>query len=203
MSKRNESVAETRQRIIDAAVDLHGSVGPAQTTVAAIAERAGVTRLTVYRHFPDVDSMFAACSAHWMSQQVPPRPDEWARITDPYERLRAALTDLYRYYRDARQMLVLVNRDAEHVPEAVRSARLAGEARQRDVVLSAFKLRGAKGARVEAVVGHAMSFGTWHSLCAEQQLSQQDAIAAMVMLVEAVGTGLTQVTRRKAALVRQ
>src|SRR5918999_188498 len=74
MSRRAEGVAETRQRIVEATVELHGTVGPAASTIAAIAERAGVTRLTVYRHFPDDEALWAACSGHWLSQQDPPDP---------------------------------------------------------------------------------------------------------------------------------
>ncbi|MEP7054898.1 MAG: TetR/AcrR family transcriptional regulator [Actinomycetota bacterium] len=186
MSRRNEAVGLTRQRIVDAAVELHGSVGPAATTIAAIAETAGVTRLTVYRHFPDTDSIFAACSAHWMSQQIAPRPDVWAKIGDPLERLRCGLTDLYRFYRDAEQMLTLVRRDVEHVPAPIKAATIAREQGMRDVLLSAFRVRGPKRDRVGAVIGHALSFSTWRSLCVEQHLSQPVAVDAMVKLVEAV-----------------
>ena len=83
MSKRTEQIGGTRQRIVDAAVALHGSVGPARTTIAGIAEKAGVTRLTVYRHFADDEALFSACSAHWLSQQQRPDPAEWSRENDP------------------------------------------------------------------------------------------------------------------------
>src|SRR5579859_1136935 len=99
MRRRAEHVDQTRQRIVEATVELHGTVGLAATTIAAIADRAGVTRLTVYRHFPDEAALIGACSAHWISQQQPPDPGTWSRIGDPAERLRAGLADLYRFYR--------------------------------------------------------------------------------------------------------
>ena len=93
--RRAEQEEETRLRITEAAVDLHGSVGPARTTVSAIAERAGVQRATVYRHFPDEEALFAACSSHWAALNPPPDPAAWAEIADPDERLRRALSELY------------------------------------------------------------------------------------------------------------
>lgn len=191
MVKRNESVAQTRQRIVKAAVRMHGTLGPAATTIAAIADAAGVTRLTVYRHFPDTDSIFAACSSDWMSQQVSPRPDLWAAIPVPIDRVRAALTDLYRFYRDGEQMLSLVHRDHEHVPAAVRRANIARDEQMREVVLSAFHVRGARRRRLAAVIGHALSFETWRSLCVEQGLSQSGAVEVMVRLAETVAADRT------------
>ena len=82
MRKRAEHIDQTHQRIVEAAVHLHGTVGPAATTIAGIAEQAGVTRLTVYRHFPDEVALYLACSSHWMAQRVPPDPDAWAQLAD-------------------------------------------------------------------------------------------------------------------------
>src|ERR1041385_5391324 len=104
MRRRAEQVDQTRQRIVEATVALHGSVGPAATTIAGIAEAAGVTRLTVYRHFPDDDALFTACSAHWLARQQPPDPQTWSLIDDPVERLRAGLADLYRFFRAGADM---------------------------------------------------------------------------------------------------
>lgn len=190
MAKRGESVAQTRQRIVEAAVRLHGSIGPAATTIAAIADEAGVTRLTVYRHFADADAIFAACSAHWMSQQSPPRPDAWTAIEAPLDRLRAALIDVYRFYREGEAMFTLVIRDAEHVPAAQREARIAMANGMRDLVVSAFRLRsGVRRTRLVAVVGHVLAFGTWRSLCVEQGLSQDDAVDVASTMVAAVAAG--------------
>jgi AcrR family transcriptional regulator len=93
MRRRAERADQARQRIVEATVAMHGSVGPAATTIAAIAEKAGVTRLTVYRHFPDDDALFGACSTHWIAQQQLPDPGAWSQIGDPAARLRAGLAD--------------------------------------------------------------------------------------------------------------
>src|SRR3954454_8539339 len=86
--KRAESQAQTRRRIAEAALELHGTVGPARTTISAIAERAGVRRATVYRHFPDERTLFEACSGLFAAANPPPDPARWASIADPEERLR-------------------------------------------------------------------------------------------------------------------
>jgi AcrR family transcriptional regulator len=86
--RRAQLEAETRLRITEAAVDLHGSVGPARTTISAVADRAGVQRATVYRHFPDEKALFEACSSHWRAQHPRPDPALWAKIEDPEQRLR-------------------------------------------------------------------------------------------------------------------
>jgi AcrR family transcriptional regulator len=186
MRKRAEQVDQTRQRIVEAAVHLHGTIGPAATTIAALAEQAGVTRLTVYRHFPDDLSLYQACSAHWLSQQVLPDPDGWARIADPEQRLRAGLTDLYRYYRAGDAMLTHVYRDKPAFPEQIREALDRQDSHHRRVLLKPFGTSGARRRRLRAVVGHAASFSTWQSLCTEQGLSNREAVDAMAMLVLSV-----------------
>jgi AcrR family transcriptional regulator len=186
MQRRAEQVDQTRQRIVEATVHLHGRVGPAATTIAAIAEQAGVTRLTVYRHFPDDEALFAACSAHWMSQQVLPDPDAWAAIADPAERLRAGLTDLYRFYRAGESMLAHVYRDMPTYPESIRQQLIRQDNHFRAVLLKPFDASGPRRRRLRAVVGHAASFSTWQSLCAEQGLSNREAVSAMVALVLSV-----------------
>src|SRR5918995_7154537 len=88
---RAEQEEATRQRIIEAAIGLHGTVGPARTTISAIAERAGVRRATVYRHFPDERELFLGCSGAWRERHPLPDPATWAAIDDPVQRLAAAL----------------------------------------------------------------------------------------------------------------
>ena len=122
MRRRAEQVDQTRQRIVEATVALHGSVGPAATTIAAIAEKAGVTRLTVYRHFPDDDALFGACSAHWISRQQLPDPGAWSQIGDPAARLRAGLADLYRFYRAGADVLTCLYRDLAALAEEYQQA---------------------------------------------------------------------------------
>ena len=181
MTRRAELVDETRLRIVEAAVELHGTVGPAATTIAAIADRANVTRATVYRHFADETAIFAACSAHWLSGQVPPDPAAWARIEGLEERLRAGLADLYRFYRDGEAMLTRIYGDIDALPAAHREGLEARAARFRDVLAG-----GRRGRRVRAVVGHAVSFWTWRSLVVENGLSNREAVDAMTALALAV-----------------
>src|SRR5690349_24996667 len=111
MSRRADSQAETRRRITESAVALHGTLGPAHTTMSAVAEHAGVRRSTLYRHFPDEASLFKACSAHWSARNPLPDPASWAAIADPDERLERALTDLYAFYGSVEQMLANLIRD--------------------------------------------------------------------------------------------
>jgi AcrR family transcriptional regulator len=184
MTRRAEQVDQTRQRIINATVDLHGSIGLAATTIAAIAERAGVTRLTVYRHFPDETALIGACSAHWMSGQQPPDPAAWSRIADPADRLRAGLADLYRFYRAGADMLANVYRDFAVLPEAFQQALRDQDNHHRDVLMEPFRSTTADQLRrLHAVIGHAISFWTWRSLCIEHGLSDQEAVEAMTGMI--------------------
>src|SRR5262249_20410852 len=114
--RRARQEDETRRRITEAAVDLHGTVGPARTTVSAVAERAGVQRATVYRHFPDEESLFGACSAHWLAANPLPDLATWSSIADPDERLRVALGELYAWFDRGEYMLEKTTRDAALVP---------------------------------------------------------------------------------------
>ena len=116
LRKRAQKQEETRARIIEAVVALHQEVGPLHTTISAVAERAGVERLTVYRHFPDEPSLFAACSSHYMAGHHPPNPATWMAIADPRERTQTALTALYSYYREVAPMFATVLRDAPRIP---------------------------------------------------------------------------------------
>src|SRR5256885_10189304 len=99
LKARAESQQRTRERIAAAAAELHAEVGVAKTTVADIARRAGVQRLTVYNHFPDLEALLPACTAHWMAASPPPDLGDALALTDPAERLRTALTALYGWYR--------------------------------------------------------------------------------------------------------
>ncbi|MBW3658452.1 MAG: TetR/AcrR family transcriptional regulator [Actinobacteria bacterium] len=190
MRKRAEQIDETRRRIVEAAVRLHGELGPAGTTISGIAEAAGVTRVTVYRHFPDDAALFAACSAHWSSMQQGPDPDRWASVADPVERLRTGLADLYRFYREGEGMLTGVYRDRATLPEPVRQA-LDDDHRQfRRLLLDPFCLAGATRRRVRGLIGHAVSFWTWRSLCVDEGLSNRAAVDAMsALILEAAGHG--------------
>lgn len=186
MRKRADQVDETHQRIIEAAAGLHATIGPAATTIAGIAKEAGVTRLTVYRHFADEAEIFAACSAHWLAQQVLPDPGAWVRLADPVERLEAGLTDLYRFYRAGVDMLTCILRDIDAIPEGRRELIRERDTHFRDVLLEPFVVRKARRRQLSAVLGHAASFWTWRSLCVGQGLSDQEAIDAMTAMAVAV-----------------
>jgi AcrR family transcriptional regulator len=173
MSKRNYRMRErafsqerTRQRIVEAAAALHGSVGPKETSVSAVAREAGVQRLTVYRHFPDEASLFRACSSHWLSENPPPDPAAWQRLPDAGERSAAALDALYAYYRATEYMWSLVYRDRDEVP-AMGESLSEFEAwldAIRDDLASAWHPRGRKPKILMATIGHVLRFETWHSL---------------------------------------
>jgi AcrR family transcriptional regulator len=166
LKHRAEQMDETRRRITEAAVELHGTVGPAQTTVTAIAERAGVQRLTVYRHFADEHALFAACSSHWLAQHPPPDPSAWLARADAQGRLELALGELYDYYAGTAAMWERVLRDVPVVPAL--QAPVAGWFSYldgaRDLLAEGWHLRGTRRNLVRLAVRHAIDFSTWASL---------------------------------------
>jgi len=180
-TKRAEDEQRTRGRVVDAAEALHQTLGPARTTVSAIAEQAGVTRATVYRHFPDEESLFVACSRQWLSRQRLPDPEAWTAQHDPAARLRVGLADIYRYYRTGEKMLTQIHRDAHAVPEPVRQQRLLAQQRWVDTLLQPYP--GASDRTLRAAIGHATAFGTWRSLCVDHDLSNRGAVDLMAGLV--------------------
>jgi AcrR family transcriptional regulator len=185
--RRAQLEAETRLRITEAAIDLHGSVGPARTTISAVAARAGVQWATVYRHFPDEDALFDACSSHWMAHHLLPDPAAWAKIEDPRERLRVALRELYEWYERGEYMLERTTRDVALVPalrpsmEAFRDWLDAAA----DAILRGRPERGARRRRVRAAVRHALAFETWRSLAIHQGLPRSETIELMEALAAA------------------
>jgi len=186
MSKRADDVAETRQRIVDAAVHLHGTIGLAATTISALAEEAGVTRLTVYRHFPDDDTLVAACSQHWYAAQALPDLAAWQAIADPEQRVSTGLTDLYRFYRDGQAMLTNIHHDFGLLPAAIQEQLVGADATYRDALLEPFRARGTRRALLRAVLAHAVSFGTWRSLCVDNELTNDQAVHIMIALTRTI-----------------
>ena len=181
--RRAELEEETRLRITESAVALHGSRGPAHTSMSAVAEHAGVRRSTLYRHFPDEEALFEACSAHWRAAN--PRPDvaEWAGIEDPDARLRAALTAMYSYYRQAEAMIANLLRDIE-LP--VVGSRMAGFLEYLDAIRDTLVRGRPRRRAVRAAIGHALAFTTWRSLARDQQLDDRQAVELMCRLVGSV-----------------
>jgi AcrR family transcriptional regulator len=177
---------ETRQRIIDAAIGLHGTVGPARTTISAIAERAGVRRATVYRHFPDERALFLGCSGVWRERHPVPDPATWSAIADPGARVEAALGALYAWYEEAEPMLSALLRDIEAMPiiaelQAGRQAYLAGVEAG---LASGWDVRGNAARRLRATIGVALDFFTWRNLD-ERGLGRGEAVAVMSSAVRA------------------
>src|SRR5919206_2678480 len=185
MKRRAERMQETRRRIAEAAMELHQTVGPARTTVSAIAEKAGVQRHTYYAHFPELKDLYQACTAHYLEQNPLPEPPFWADVADAEERLRVALSEVYAYYSRNEAMLANVLRDAPQDPvaqENMVSFYQYWEA-MRDALADAF---GASGERREALLGAvalALDFQTWRTLVRGQQLSQDQAVELMVGMV--------------------
>jgi AcrR family transcriptional regulator len=185
--RRAEREAETRQRIVEAIVALHREVGPARTTISAIAERAGVERLTVYRHFADESAMFQACSAHFATEVPGPDPAKWVDVAEPTERLRAALLAFYDYYRRAEEMLVHVHRDLPQLPAlaAVLSPWDDFVAEVREGLLDGWDVAERARARLAAAIAHALRFETWRSLARSEALGDAEAADLMVTLAQA------------------
>ena len=185
MKRRAELEEQTRQRITESAVALHQELGPAQTSISAIAERAGVRRSTVYRHFPDEEALFAACSSHFRSANPPPDPRTWSSIEDPAERTRTALRGLYAFYRSTEAMYTNLLRDEPLVPAVERRLRdFYGYLRfVQDDLSRGRGLRGRSAKQVRAAIGHALAFPTWRSLTHEQELGDDAAVELMCRLV--------------------
>jgi AcrR family transcriptional regulator len=184
MTRRAELEAQTRLRITESAAALHEKVGPARTTVSAIAEHAGVRRSTVYRHFSDEEAIFDACSSHWRAANPPPEIRDWSA-----DRTAEALRELYAFYGRTHPMYASLFRDEALVPIVKR--RLAGFRAYLDAAADALMrgrgTRGRAARRTRAAIGHAVAFSTWRSLVQEQELEPDDAVALMCRLVEDAG----------------
>jgi AcrR family transcriptional regulator len=193
MRRRAESQLDTRRRITESAVELHGTLGPSRTSMSAVAAHAGVRRSTLYRHFPDEAALFEACSAHWNAANPPPDLGTWAQIDSPDARLTVALDLLYAYYGRVGPMLENLFRDEQTMP-VVRDRFAAFHgflATAADTLLSGRRLRGSARERVRAALGHAVAFSTWRSLIAEQGLDPHEASRLMGALVQAAVAGPT------------
>ena len=187
LKQRAESMEETRLRITEAAMDLHGTVGPARTTVSAVAERAGVQRHTVYRHFPSEAELFAACSGHFAALHPWPDASAWSRIEDPRERLATALDELYAWYEETGHMWTRVLRDRDLVETIEPNLQpfidyISASTR----VLSAdWGLRGRRKRTLETTIRHAIEFPTWQSLARTGDISRHEAVRLMTALAVA------------------
>lgn len=186
--------AATRRRIVEAAVELHTTVGVAATTISAIARRAGVQRHTVYAHFPDDRVLLEACTALWEERNPPPDVGAWLRVADPGARLRTALDELYGYWERSGRDLAAVFSGAEADPA------LAPLLARRDAWFEAMAAalargwgaRGRRRARLLAALRHAVRLDTWRSLTGDGAIPRADAVAMMAALVEEAARGPRQ-----------
>jgi AcrR family transcriptional regulator len=186
--QRADSRAQTRQRIVEATVALHETVGPAYTTISAIAEAARVQRLTVYRHFADDRALFSACSGHWAAENPLPDPREWEAVPDPAERLGIALPEIYAFFRRTEGMTGNLLRD---LPELSVLQEVAEPFFQywetvRRTLDRGWTTRGHRRLLTRAVIGHAVHFESWCSLVRQQGLDDLTAANLMVSLARAV-----------------
>lgn len=189
MSKRAELVDQTRLRITEAAVAQHTTFGPANTSIASIAEAAGVTRLTVYRHFADLDSLFEACRGHWISQNPMPDVGSWAAIPDLGERARYALAQLYGWYRVHHEALFPIYRDMTAMPDSVQAAMRADDRALGQALVRGHAGSGRAGVTLRAAAGHLTDFWTWRSLAIQQGLDDKAAVDVAVTMLSAVQSG--------------
>jgi AcrR family transcriptional regulator len=182
LQARAAAMDRTRERITHAAVELHGTIGPAATTMSSVAELAGVTRATLYRHFPNEEALFTACSAEWLAAN--PRPDAtaWASIADPVRRLGVALGELYAYYRSTEQMRTNLLRDIAAIPETFRPGIVAFPA----ATVQTLEAGWPEAHQRHAAIGHAVGFETWRSLAA-QGLNDEEATRLMVRFISCLG----------------
>jgi AcrR family transcriptional regulator len=185
MKRRARGKEETRRRIVEATVELHKTVGMARTTISAIAEKAGVQRLTVYRHFPNERALFSACTGHWRAANPPPDPASWTQVADPEERLRVALSEVYAHHRRTEPMMDNVIRDAQVHPLTREMAEPYFQhwERMRYVLATGWGVEDERLGLLLAALGHGLSFQTWRSLVREQGLEEEQVVDVMVGMV--------------------
>ena len=187
---RAEQQAETHQRIVEAAVALHQEVGGEAATISLIAQRAGVGRPTVYRHFPDERALLTACTGHYLTLNPPPNPEMWLALTDPFDRLRNAIEAAYDYYGRTHVMLARAEQETPTNPVLADLMAPFGAfwAYVRDSVAQGFASNRKVDPLIPAAIGHAVAFSTWRSLVQNQGLSNDQATSLMVRMVRCVVT---------------
>jgi AcrR family transcriptional regulator len=184
MRDRLDRMEETRRRIAQATVELHSTLGPARTSISAIAERAGVQRHTVYYHFPDLVSLFKACTEHGLRMIAPPDPESWRAIPDAVDRVRYGLGQLYPIYRQNARLLGNVIRDMTLSPELIEGSQQFLELNEAyfQTLADGWPPDVPQRVALEAALRHALDFGTWQSLT-RQGLSDDEACDAMTSFV--------------------
>jgi AcrR family transcriptional regulator len=181
LKRRAERRQETRRRIVEAALELHGTVGPAFTTVSMVARRAGVQRHTYYDHFPDERSLYMACSGLALERDPMPEAEPWRSIEDRRERLRVGLLAIYGWYERNAELTACVSRDAEHhaltreISELRTAPRMAAYAEVLGDGMSATR---------RAALRLALGFHTWRTLAREAGLARDAAVRTMVRCID-------------------
>jgi AcrR family transcriptional regulator len=188
LKRRAERREETRQRIVDATIELHQSIGAARTTISEIAKRAGVGRVTVYRHFPDEETLFHACSGHYFSDHPFPDVARWREISDPAERLRTGLRESYEWHEANAQMIAMALAEARDLPMMAPYHAYWDAAAE--TLAAPWRARGRPRANLKAAIALALSFDTHRTLTLEQGLSNERAVELMAGLVESVPTSV-------------
>ena len=183
LKTRAAGMSRTRQRIVEATLRLHTTVGPARTSIAAVAEEAGVQRHTVYSHFPDEKSLFLACGGLFAQRNPYPAVQAWGQIEDPAQRVCHALADVYAYFRAHEGVLWPVVRDVPLIPHLVGSGLAANRAAARAAITTGWKLRGVRAAHSRAVLDLALRFETWRALTTDGELSDDHATAVMTSAI--------------------
>lgn len=185
LKRRAEQQDETRQRIVEAAMNLHQTVGLTRTSITAVAQQAGVERLTVYRHFPDEQALFTACSSHYQALNPLPEPSDWMQIVAPETRLREALTEIYAYYQRTERMQIHLVHDLPDLPamQFLMEPYIAYLRQVRDGLAQGWDTQGRLHEKLCAVLAHALDFRTWYAFAREQFLSEDEVVALMVQFV--------------------
>ena len=189
LKRRAERQDQTRQRIIEATIELHQTKGAAATTISEIAERAQVGRVTVYRHFPDEATLSRACSGQYFERHPFPDPDRWRKIADPPERLQTGLHETYAYHRITKAMIRRALADARDHP--VMAPYHAHWQHAADILTASWRARGHHRALLRAGIALALSFDTWRTLTREQNLTDDQAIKLMLGFIN----GCSPITR--------
>ena len=182
LKSRAVSQNETRQRIVDATIELHRTIGAARTTISEIAKRAGVGRVTVYRHFPDEETLFFACSGHYFSQHPFPSIERWREVADPLDRLRQGLRESHAWHRENEEMISMALTEARDLPIMAPYHAFWDDAAE--ILAAPWRLRGQRRSNLKAAIALALSFDTHRTLTREQHLTDEHAVELMVRLVD-------------------
>lgn len=189
-TNRAEQVAETRRRLVEAALKLHATIGPARTSLSQVAREAGVSRPTLYAHFPDESALLRACTFHSLASDPPPDPQTWGEVTSARERVRRGLAELYDYFERNESLTANILKDMYTVP-AMKELNVpileTAFAQMGDILAAGFEDRTeAARQRRRAATAVALSFGTWQVLERQQALTRSRAVDVMAEFIEGV-----------------